>query len=126
MGLNLDRDRSKVEAEGNFRRTVPGSGRRSYHRFVAATVSSFKKGTPRVLGWKELLFSNIYFCLFEGLANRLRTIWGHFTCFLTWPRVVSRPWISISKRWTLFSRIVDIYLIPEDDDWQLIIGDNGI
>lgn len=59
MGLNLDRDRWKVEAEGNFRRTVPGSGRRSYHRFVAATVSSFKKGTLRVLGWKDI-FSRTY------------------------------------------------------------------
>lgn len=43
----------------NFHQTVPRSGRRSYHRFVAATVSSFKKGTPRVLGWKDIFSQHI-------------------------------------------------------------------
>lgn len=75
----------------HFRETVPGSGRRSYHRFVAATVSSFKKGTPRVLGDGKTSFPDIYFCLSKGPGNSLRTIWGHFTCFLTWAQVVGPP-----------------------------------
>ena len=67
------RDGSKVEVVAKFSPdcTTLGSGRRSYHRFVAATVSSLKKGTPRVLGGGKTSFPDIYFCLFKGPDNSL-------------------------------------------------------
>lgn len=65
---------------GNFRRTVPGSGRRSYHRFVAATVSSFKKGTPRVLGWKDI-FSRHIFLFVRGASQQATNNMGSFYVF---------------------------------------------
>lgn len=63
-----------------FWRTVPGSSRRSYHRFVVATVSSFKKGTPRVSGWKDI-FSRHIFLFVQGAGHQPPNNIGSFYAF---------------------------------------------
>lgn len=63
-----------------FCRTVPGSSRRSYHRFVVATVSSFKKGTPRVPGWKDI-FSRHIFLFVQGAGHQPPNNIGSFYVF---------------------------------------------
>lgn len=117
-GVILAEPGESFDGVGNFRRTV--RRQRSYHRFVVATVSAFKKGTPGVVAAERETSFSTFISVCPRVQTRVETQYGVILACFLYPLAIQYSNILSYSDTAIFHSDSFLFLVFSSSKWLFV------